>query len=111
MTNQPQLPHWILIEYQALAKDLAQIHERLRNLTDKAIEDAGTTLMDRVRAAARDFGKNGRTFTSGMISNSIGIHDPDKRGVVASYLSRLVRRPNSGITKIGTGYKGRYKCE
>ena len=108
MTTQNELPYWILVEYQAMEKDLAELHERLRNLNHRAMDFVGKSFMDQVREGVHLLPK-GASFNSSDLAKEMGLQEEPKVMQIATYLNRLSKKPNSGLEKVA-GMRGRYRC-
>jgi len=107
MSENNSLPYWILVEFQALEKDLAETHHRMRELIAKAMKDVTLTFAGAVRKTAKGFRGTGKSFSSTDIAMIIGCMDAEKRKQIPVALGRMVKKED-GLERV-KGMKGRYR--
>lgn len=107
MSEQNGLPYWVLVEFQALEKDLADLHRRLRDITAKAMENVAMSFSASVFKEAKGFRGTGKSFSSTDIAKLLGITDDLKRKQIPVALGRLLKKED-GLERV-PGSKGRYR--
>jgi hypothetical protein len=96
------------MEFQAMERELAELHRRMRDLIAGSISHVGTPFTRLVSGAIKELGKDGRSFSARDIAAHLSVSDPYKLRQVPVYLSRLFRKDE--IVRV-QGMKGRYRLK